>query len=272
MKSSHLNKFFSVLFAVLVSALHGLAQESLVLLDEFVVEGRIIESDNIGNLYLIDNGKVGKYTNTGKLLVENSSLAMGDIFSLDATNALKMPVFFLDLSQVVYVDNNLAPRGDPIQLDVSGYPQTSCVCSSYNDGLWLFDKVSFELVRLNEFFEETNRSGNLIQILGFAPDPVYMRELSNWLYVADPNRGILVFDWYGAYTKTIPVKGVRKFVIRAGRIYYITSDKLEYFDLKTGKFAATTLPVSHPDDFTITGNRLYILTNGKVSVFRLNTP
>lgn len=246
--------------------------DSLIQLRSIKVTGTLVESDNVGNIFVIRKGRISMFDKSGDSLLENSSMALGTITSMDATNALKMPVFFNDLSQVVYLDNKLAQRAQTLQLDLAGYPQTTCICTSYNDGLWLFDQVSYQLVRLDENFNETTRSGNLIQLIGHVPEPNYMREFNNWLYLNDSKEGILVFDWYGTFNEIVPIKGIKKFVIRSERLYYIKEDKLQYYDLKRKTYAKLSLPVSGIVDFTLSGKHLYLLLQNQLVIYELNMP
>jgi len=167
------------------------------------------------------------------------------------------------------LDNQLSERGDRVELDVLGYFQTTAVCRSYNDGFWIYDQTTFELTRFTEQLEISQQSGNLAQILDFVPQPNYMREYNNWLYLNDPEQGVLVFDWYGSYTKTIPVKGLKKFVIRADKLFYITGKLLESYDLQTSQFAQMSLPRVKIMDFSIFEDNLVIITQNELQVYRI---
>lgn len=248
-----------------------LAQDSQVeLLKKVAIKGNIIESDNMGNVYLVQGGSVFKLDLGGAILEQNSALAMGDISSLDASNALKMVVFFKDLSQITYIDNQIAQRGDNVSLDVIGLNQVSAICRSYNDGLWVYDQTTFELIRLTEQLQMDVQSGNLAQIVGVVPEPTYMREFNNWLYVNDFENGVFVFDWYGSYTKTIPIKEIEKFVIRADRMFYIKDKKVQYYHLKTKQFAKLNLDELDIVDFTIFEDKLLLITQNELMIYRIN--
>lgn len=159
------------------------------------VKAKIVEADNVGNIYVSGEGVVHKYNLKATLLQKNSALSLGDITSIDATNALKIQLFFGELSQVTYLDNLLAARGQTLSLDLNGYVQSTAVCRSYNDGLWLYDQTTFALVRLTEQFERTAQSGNLSQILGRVPNINYIREANNLLYANAPELGVLVTNF-----------------------------------------------------------------------------
>lgn len=246
------------------------AQEStLVLAHRTRVEASQIEVDNVGNVFLLKNGGISKYDLSGQFLAKNSAMVFGEIASLDASNALKMILYFRNLSQVTYVDNQLGSRGENVSLDAMGYNQITQVCRSYNDGLWIYDQVTFELIRLDENLEVTAQTGNLNQILDFTPEPVYMREINNWLYVGDTN-GVLVFDWYGSYTKTIPIKGLLKFVIKSDRLFYVEDKQLKYYHLKTGAIAAIDMVEDEVIDFTVFEDKLLLITQNELVVYRIN--
>ena len=246
------------------------AQEThLELLSTESVKANFIETDNIGNVYTIKDFVITKRDASGKEVMKNSALAFGNISSLDATNALKMVLFFKDLSQVIYLDNQLSARGERVELDFMGYSQTTAICRSYNDGIWLYDQTTFELTRLDEQLKPSAQSGNLNQILGFVPNPNYIREYNNWVYVNDPEQGVLVFDWYGSYTKTIPIKGLKKFVIRADKLFFMTEGKLESYDLKTAQFAEIKLNESNLVDFTLYDDKLLLITQNQLLVYRI---
>jgi hypothetical protein len=245
-------------------------EKNVALIKKVTLQARAIESDNMGNVYMLNGGVISKYTFSGELMEKNSSLAFGEVSSLDASNALKMVAYFKDLSQIVYLDNQLGARGESVALDELGYFQITEICRSYNDGLWIYDQTTFELTRLNERLEVDVESGNLAQVLGVSPDPNYIREVNNWVYVNDPDNGVFVFDWYGSYTKTIPVKGVQKFVVRADRLFFMKDNRIQYYHLITKQFSDLKLPEINFIDFTIFENKLLLITENELLIYRIN--
>ncbi|MGB1003593.1 MAG: hypothetical protein ACPGVC_05150 [Salibacteraceae bacterium] len=255
----------------LSSSLALLGQNNSVeLIQTISTKAQIIEVDNIGTVYTINGGAITSWDLNGKKISENSSLALGEISSLDASNALKMIVYFKDLSQVIYLDNQLAQRGENVAFDVLGYNQITSICRSYNDGLWVYDQTTFNLLRLNEKLNLDVESGNLAQIIGKVPQPDYMREVNNWLYVADVDNGIYLFDRFGSYAYTIPVKGVHKFVIRADRLFFVKDGKIQYYHLKTKQIAQLNKEEIDFLDFTVFENKLLLITQNELMIYRLN--
>ena len=257
-----------VVFLVLVTVVNG-QETHLELLNRVSLKADFIEVDNIGNLYTVHESEITKRDFNGKQLLKNSSLAFGEIHSLDASNALKMVLYFKDLSQVVYLDNQLSARGDRLELDFMGYSQSIAICRSYNDGIWLYDQTTFELTRLTEQLEASAQSGNLNQILGFVPEPNYIREYNNWVYVNDSTHGILVFDWYGSYTKNIPITGLEKFVVRSNQLYFLKDNSLQSYNLETAQFAEIKLIEQGIVDFSLFEDKLLLITQNELVVYRI---
>lgn len=259
----------SILF-FLLSNLSIAQGQKIELIKRVGLAASFIESNNMGKAFVTQGGVIKCIDLSGNLLDENSTLAMGEITSLDASNSLKMVLYFKDLSQIVYLDNQLAQRGENVALDVLGLNQITAVCRSYNDGLWVYDQTTFNLIRLNEYLTVDVESGNLGQILGFVPEPTYMREFNNWLYVNDPQHGIFVFDRFGSYSKTISVIGVEKFVIRANRLFFVKDGKLQYYHLETREFAELNKKQIEFKDFTIYEDKLLLITQNELLIYRLN--
>jgi hypothetical protein len=187
-------------------------------------------ADNLGKIYLIWDQEIKQYDTDGKLINRNSDKWLGRIYDLDATNALELLVYYQDQAQVVFYDNQLAAKGRTISLEQLGFEQVSEVCSSYGNGLWLYDRVKFELVRLDKQNNFTVRTGNLYPVLGFVPRPVHMREAGNRLYVSDPAHGILVFDIYGTYYNTLPIKDIGFFQVYMNGLFYLKDTHLLRYD------------------------------------------
>ncbi|UTW64485.1 hypothetical protein KFE98_10195 [bacterium SCSIO 12741] len=227
-----------------------------------------VRVDNFGKIYLIRNNEVFLYSPDGKLLSRNSNNFLGNITDLDATNGLEVLVFFEDQLQVLFLDNQLALRGRDIPLDELGFVQVSQVCTSHGNGIWLFDKTRFELIRLDKSNQHIARSGDLNQLLGFIPEPIYMREINNWLYVVDPDRGVLVFDIFGAYYKTIPICCPAEIQVKDGNLIYYSTPYLINFNLTTLDSDTVMHFEEENQQILLTKNRINILNNSQLNILK----
>jgi hypothetical protein len=103
--------------------------------------------------------------------------------------------------------------------------------------------MNFEIVRVTSGLEIKERTGNLQQVTGNTPDPNYLLERDNYLYLNDPASGIMMFDKYGTYYKTIPVKDLTSFQVFDNKLIYITGNDINIYDVRLNEVKTTALPV-----------------------------
>lgn len=189
--------------------------------------------DALGNMYVIHGGEIKKYNPQGVFQKTFSNKRYGRIDDIDISNPLKILVYYKDFQQVLFLDNQLSPAADVISLEKAGYEQTSLVCSSLNNSFWLYDKQNNELVRFSQDLRALVKTGNLKRILDLDLQPGYMREYGNYLYLNCPREGILVFDIYGTFYKTIPIKNLKEFTIINGNVFYYEKSVLKEYQTQT---------------------------------------
>ena len=108
-------------------------------------------------------------------------------------------------------------------------------------------------------------------MLGLFPHVTFMVEQDSWLYLCDPENGVLVFDLFGGYARTLPVIGASEIQVRDGSIIYVKDGALHVYDPK--RFT-TDLPITwlvrpdapRPLAVRIEQGRLYALFPGRVVI------
>lgn len=180
------------------------------------------------------NGEeITKYLPTGQLFKKYSNKRFGNITMVDATNALKILLYYKDFQNIVFIDDQLSQNGDLISLENLGYEQTDLVCTSFNNSFWIFNKQNNELVRFNENSQQVAKTGNLKQLLQAEIKPNFMLEQSSYLYLNCPKIGVYVFDIYGTFTKIISLKDLQSFQVNNGILYYFKKNQLISYNTKT---------------------------------------
>ncbi len=188
--------------------------------------GKHLTTDQFGNYYEVSDTEIKKYELSGKLNCSYSNNVLGVIASIDVSNPYKVLVYFRDFTKVLILDNTLSPTTETIDLTEIDLDETTLVCRSYNEGMWYYNPVNFELIRKNRALITTNNSGNLANSLGKNIQPIFLVEYNNKIYLNDSLQGILVFDNYGTYLKTIPVKGITRFQVKDKYLLYVNKDGL----------------------------------------------
>jgi len=209
---------------------------------EIEVTSKSITSDYLGNVYTIDDNEIAKYSAAGALISSFSDKNAGTITSVDASNPLRVQVFYQDFGQIIYLDDVLSVIGSNISLIEQGLDQATLSCSSWDDGIWLYDPQDFELKRLGSDLRLSHQSGNINQLVGIEANPNFIIEKNNFVYLNDPLTGILVFDQFGTYYKTLPVRGIDRFQVSGEQVFYLQDGKLMSYNMRT--FQHANLPIS----------------------------
>lgn len=261
MKSVQLLIFF-FLFSVKLFAQYTLATEVPLKADYFT-------SDNLGNAYTVSGHEIFKYLPSGKLFNRYSNLMLGNITSVDASNPLKILLFYKDFSKIQFLDNQLAESRGVISLQDLGLEQSTLACISFDNGFWVYDQINFSLIRFNQTFDKVQEARNINQNIGYEPQPDFLHEWGDWIYLNNPETGILVFDIFGTYFKTIPLKGLTSFQIARENLLYFKDGKLMAYNLKTLHEGEIQVPADKIQMLRIEKEKLMILTNESLKVYQV---
>jgi hypothetical protein len=189
-------------------------------------------TDALGNIYVINGDELIKFNVIGKQLSRYSNLKLGTITCVDATNPLKLLLYYRDFQQIIFLDNQLSVNSNVVPLQELGYEQTELVCASVNNSFWIYNKQNNDLLRFNENSKQIASTGNLKQILQSDLKPNYMLEHNNYLYLNCPETGIYVFDIFGTFNTLVPLKNLKHFQVKESIIYYQNDSSLCSYNYK----------------------------------------
>ncbi len=232
-------------------------------------KANFITVDKLGNIYLVNNDQILKYDNNVNFLMSYSNKDLGKITYVDVSDPLKILVFYKDFGQIVFLDNTLSIKGDVLLLEMYELEQSTLACSSYENAFWVYEPNMYKLTRVDKNFQIRQQSGNITQLIGEEISPNYLTESNNFIYLNDPKIGILVFDKYGTYSKTIPFKGLTSFQITGNRLFYTEASLIKTYNLKTLDETTTKLPEEKALSVNVWQNKLYILNNKEVNIYSI---
>jgi hypothetical protein len=229
-------------------------------------------TDNIWNVYLTNKEELTKYKPDGTLFKKYSNMRLGKISFVDATNPLKILVYYKDFQQIVFLDNQLSENSENISLENLGYEQTELVCTSFNNSFWIYNKQNNELVRFNENSQPIAKTGNLKQVLQVNNlKPNFMTEYNGYLYLNSPENGVYVFDIYGTFTKIISLKNLGPFQASNNILYFYKDRKLCSYNSVTFEEACLGLNDSLVKSQRVEKDRLFVAYGDSLKVF-VNSP
>lgn len=255
------------LMLVMLSVLKVHATEYTLLNSIPFQQLRYFTTDPLGNTYVVAENQLLQFDNKGQPLANFSERGLGYLQSVDASNPLKILLFYPDFGVVLILNSKLAEQSR-IQLRNIGLNQVTLVCSTLNEGYWVYDRQDFQLKKVDLNLQIRYQSDNLMNVTGLDVRPNFILESGQFVYLNDPVTGVLVFDRFGTYYKTIPLKGLRSFQLLENELIYVSEGKLMVYDLKTIQIREIILPVVESlINARIGQHQLFLLTSDALNFY-----
>lgn len=256
-----------ILFILLFSSTSVYSQGNYTLVRTIEIESDFFTTDNQSNVYAVKANELTKYNKDGKLLYKYSNKNYGNINFVDASNMLRILIFYKDFLQVVFLDNTLSANGEAVSFDKIGFQQAQLVCASHNSSMWIYDQENFSLIRLDKNFEKIQQTSNLNGLLNDSLQPAALLEYDNRVYLNNPKTGIMIFDIYGTYYKTIPVKNSTQFQPIGDWVYYQVNKKVKAYNIKTTEEKEFEMPVQDFKNFRLEMDILMLQTAKSIVLY-----
>ncbi len=159
-------------------------------------------------------------------------------------------------------------RHDLSALDL---PQVEALGTASDNNLWLFDNNTYTLKKLDQKNEVLAESLDLNLLLNEPLNPVRLLEANNRVYLNSPNLGLLVFDLFGNYIKTIPLLNLDYFQYYEGQIFYTQDKQLQAYHLLSFQYKNIELPVleDNLEQLCLAQDRLYAKYPSKIEIIRV---
>ena len=175
----------------------------------FPVQVKDFTTDNLGNIYLLTNtNQVRKLNEKGdSIAIYNDVRRFGKIFSIDASNPLKILVYYKDFSTIVVLDRLLNVR-NTIDLRKQNILQVKAITSSYDNKIWLYDELDSRIKKIDDNGRVVLSSNDFRQVYEAVPNPANIYDRDGQLYLYDPKKGLLVYDYYCAQRNNYAIYGL----------------------------------------------------------------
>ncbi len=232
-----------------------------------------ITTDRLLNPYLITvRGEVVKYTPEGKEIARYNNFTLGNPTLIDATNPFQALLYYPEYMTIVTLDKmlNELSRYELFDLDVN---IVNTLCFAADGNIWIYDPTTFLLKKIDRYGAVLQQSQDFTLLFDELPVPTFLLERNNFLYMNVPQQGILVFDVYGQYLKTIPVNDLAYFQVLDKQLIYYKNGTLNAFHLKTLDTRSLALPrkMQKEDRVSVEKNRLFIAGENGVECYVYRT-
>ena len=244
-------------------------QDGYQLEREMNIKGQQHYSDPLGNLYIVNGNEISRYDRDYRNIARYSNAFLGQPASLDISDPLRLLTFYKDYNTLLWLDNFLTELRSPVRLDELGYEQVELVCSSSQGGFWIYNSLTDQIHSFDAGMNLVHESISLRPMLERSGGPVFMVEKNRNIYLDFPDAGILVFDRFGNYRKTLPLKDISRFQVTDRYLFYMRDGAFYRFSLVEGEETEITLPAEQvPVQAEIQDKLLYLYYTSKVLIYK----
>lgn len=233
------------------------------------IEARNFTTDNLQNLYVITpENEVVKYAPDGQELFRYFNNTLGQVAFLDATNPFHLLLFLPEYQNVLTLDRTLNLTGQ-FNLFQFGLFQVNAVGMASDGQLWVYDETAFRLKKIAADGTVKAESSDLSLTLGKAIRPNFLTERQQQVFLNDPEAGVLVFDVFGQYQKTIGIKGLKEFQVLDDQLVYFRDGRLWAFHLAALMEQPLTVPVKLPLSckMRVGKEHIYVLETDELKIY-----
>ncbi|MEG1555317.1 MAG: hypothetical protein RR356_01150 [Bacteroidales bacterium] len=236
---------------------------SPIVLDK--VNAREITVDLFGNIYLLQEAALYKYSIAGEFLCSYSNFTLGSIRSVDVSNPMKIMLFYRDAGSIVFLNDQLSPIIETLDLYAKNLNTISLATYSTTNNIILFDHLNMDMIVLDFFLNEKSR----VHFTFHDFDPIRMVEINEkQLVMNNPATGFYFFDSFGTYEKTIGIKNIDFFQIINHAIYYLKEGGIYRYDYRKMEEKNIEIQQNNVKQVLVYRDKLILLkTNGNVLIY-----
>jgi hypothetical protein len=277
-------KFFTAFIVLTTFFCHqGIAQilqnDSFISQQKFIFEQTITGSfsnfnvDAIGNIYLITpTDQLKKIKSDGTLVaVYNDVKRFGKISAIDVQNPLKLLIYYKNYSAIVMLDKLLNFRNQ-IELKPLQFFDVNAAATTYDNNIWIYDEQNFKIKKLDDKGLLLLEFADLRTLFDIAPSAKKIIDEDNQLYLIDQEQGVFIFDYYGAFSRLIPIKDLRDITVEKKCLIGFRDKIMEVVQLKNLTSTKYTVPdlAEKIKSLKFINNKLYILTQNGLNIYSLD--
>lgn len=251
----------------------SIAQDNIVFRLEKTINGRFVDfqADPLGNYYLLDEQNQLKKLNPrgDSMGVFNEVRRYGKLSSIDASNPLKVLLYYRNFSTIVVLDRFMGVV-NTIDLRKAGVFRVKAIAQSYDNQIWVFDEQENKLKKVDESGNTLTASVDFRMLFDEVPTPTQIIDQEGFVYLYDPAKGVYVFDIYGAFKTKLSYPALNAFSVIGKTIMGISEAKLLFYTMGTLSEKNVSLPaeLDGKEKTVIRPGKYYVLKEGEIRLYR----
>jgi len=237
----------------------------------FTIKGEVdfIEVDNMENIYSTKGSELKLYNPKGEFLYRYSNKINGVISCLDATNPLRIIVFYKESNTVIFLNQQLSPISDPIDIYESANIDVLKVGISTGGSFWAFSSDRQSLILFSSKLEKTQESQNLRDWID-GKSIEFIREQNQKVYLGLSNK-VLVFDTFGLYITTLHFDGVQNIKMVGDKISYIKGQSFWVYNPLLKNEVEYPMPANATfDNAFCNGKNSFLIFKDSITIYKSN--
>lgn len=266
------NTIFNLIQMLLLSLLPlgAIAQDTCVFLFTIPQNARFATADHLANTYVLQGFELEKHDSTGRLVTRYTNNRLGMPAFLDATNPLKLLLWYADFQTAVFLDRNLTELGS-LNLTLLGLPAVRVVATAADGNLWVYDEASAQLLKLSSAGERLLESQPLNLEFPQRFSPTCVRDDGGQaVLLSDPAQGLAVFNPFSQLDKILLIKNLARFEVENGVLYYLEEEGIRIESWRG--LSSRSIPFPPPGQvegstFWLSKRRLFRRVSGGLEVF-----
>jgi len=267
-------KKLSLFFLLVTFCFGSIAQSDSSFVPLVKIKGDIIAfaADNFDNIYLLNSSdQIKKIDGNGdSVAVFNNVRRYGKVAQIDVSNPLRVLLYYKDFSTVVVLDRLLSIR-TTIDFRKQDIFQVQAVCLSYDNQIWLYDEFEHKLKKIDENGKLLFATTDFRQLFGEAFSFTSISDQDGFLYLYDKNKGVYVFDYYGALKNIFSLTGYNNFRVVGKFITGTRNDSLMRYYPANLLLQEVKLPEAFrkAQSILFTATKAYALKKDELDIYQL---
>ncbi|MEO6228854.1 MAG: hypothetical protein ABJB11_16720 [Ferruginibacter sp.] len=255
----------------LIAAL-GYTQQSTSLVFNKLIPGdyTYFTVDNLENVYLVNTDNQLKKINANgdSVGVFNNVRKYGKLYSIDATNPLKILLYYKNFATIVVLDRFLNVRNS-INLGRKGIFKVNTIATSYDNNIWLFDEGDSKLKKIDDNGDVLLETVDFRNLFDTIPSPAQIMDRDGFLYLYDADRGFYTFDYYGALKNHMAFLHWNNTEVVAKNMYGFSNKTLHQYQSGSLKLLDYPLPPLFDNalQIKVVNNKVYLLQADGIQQF-----
>lgn len=226
--------------------------------------------DNLDNIYLLNNNNQLKKININgdSAGVFNDVRRFGSLTSIDASNPLKVLLYYKDFSTVAVLDRFLNVL-NTIDFRKQGIFNVTSITTSYDNNAWIFDEGDNKLKKIDDNGTVLTETIDLRILLDSVPSPAQIIDRDGYVYLYDPEKGFYIFDYYGTFKNRIPFLHWSNVDVFSKDLYGFNQSTLCKYKTGSLNLVEYTLPQVFSSSLQVkaSNNKVYVLKPEGLLIF-----